>query len=113
MNAYYRPTANEIVFPAAILQPPFFYAPTTANPFGEPALNFGGIGVVISHEISHGYDDKGRKYNGQGNLEDWWTARDGAEFDKRAQMIISQFNNHTIAGEHINGELTQGFACFW
>lgn len=99
---------NEIVFPAAILQPPFFYAPSSEKPFGEPALNFGAIGGVISHEISHGYDDQGRQYDSKGEIADWWTAKDAEAFKIRAKMMIDQFNKHEVFGENVNGELTQG-----
>src|SRR5206468_11232058 len=78
VNAYYQPTRNEIVFPAAILQPPFF------DPQGDPAVNYGGIGGVIGHELTHGFDDQGRKSDGDGKLTDWWTAEDAAKFDARA-----------------------------
>ncbi|MFD2579676.1 M13-type metalloendopeptidase [Novosphingobium colocasiae] len=76
INAYYNPTYNEIVFPAAILQPPFF------NLTADPAVNYGGIGAVIGHEMGHGFDDEGAKADGQGNLRDWWTAADKANFEK-------------------------------
>ncbi|KAI8904791.1 metalloendopeptidase pepo [Gorgonomyces haynaldii] len=108
VNAYFHPTMNEIVFPAAILQPPFFFAPTADKPFGEPELNFGAIGAVISHEISHGYDDQGRQYDAKGELNDWWSEKDGQEFKNRAQMMVDQFDNHAFFGEKVNGKLTQG-----
>merc|ERR1712025_327984 len=82
INAYFNPELNEIVFPAAILQPPFFSAEV------DDALNYGGIGAVIGHEITHGYDDKGRKYDSSGNLIDWWTINDSKQFEKRAKKIV-------------------------
>jgi len=103
INAYYSPTMNEIVFPAAILQPPFF------NLTADDAVNYGGIGAVIGHEISHGFDDKGSKFDGSGNLRNWWTEDDRAEFDKRARGLIDQYNGYQpIDGMTINGELTLG-----
>ena len=79
VNAYYNPPTNEIVFPAAILQPPFF------DPNADDAVNYGAIGAVIGHEISHGFDDQGRKYDGDGNLRDWWTPEDNAKFTSARQ----------------------------
>ncbi|KAK9709730.1 hypothetical protein K7432_008829 [Basidiobolus ranarum] len=108
VNAYYAPDYNDIVFPAGILQPPFFYAPDEKNPKGNPAANFGGIGAVIGHEITHGYDDQGRNYNAQGNLEDWWTPKDAAEFEKRAKIVIDLYSSYEIYGSKVNGNLTQG-----
>jgi putative endopeptidase len=108
VNAYFHPLLNEIVFPAAILQPPFFYPPSEEYPLGQPALNFGGIGAVIGHEITHGYDDKGRQYNHQGNLDNWWTDVDAEEFKNRAQKIVDQFSQFQVLGKNINGALTQG-----
>jgi len=103
INAYYNPTMNEIVFPAAILQPPFF------NLAADDAVNYGGIGAVIGHEISHGFDDKGSKFDGNGNLRNWWTEDDRAEFEKRARGLIDQYSNYEpIEGMKINGELTLG-----
>ena len=106
VNAYYNPTLNEIVFPAAILQPPFF------DPKGDPAINYGGIGGVIGHEISHGFDDQGRKSNGAGVLADWWTAEDAAKFKQRSDRLGAQYSaNHPLKGqpeEHINGATTMG-----
>jgi putative endopeptidase len=103
VNAYYNPTTNEITFPAAILRPPFFDA--TA----EDAANYGGIGSVIGHEISHGFDDSGRQYDGDGNLRDWWTAEDGAKFKARAGALVKQFGGYTVLDDrHLNGELTLG-----
>jgi len=103
INAYYNPTMNEIVFPAAILQPPFF------NLAADDAVNYGGIGAVIGHEISHGFDDKGSKFDGNGNLRNWWTENDRAEFEKRASGLIDQYAIYEpIEGMKINGELTLG-----
>lgn len=102
VNAYYSPTRNEIVFPAAILQPPFFY------PNGDDAVNYGAIGVVIGHEITHGFDDQGRMYNKEGNLEDWWTADDARRFDSLAQLVVAQYDGFELEGEKVNGELTLG-----
>jgi putative endopeptidase len=103
VNAYYNPVMNEIVFPAAILQPPFF-------DFGaDDAVNYGGIGAVIGHEIGHGFDDQGRRYDGTGALRDWWTEQDAREFAARAQKLIEQYNAaEPLPGLHINGELTIG-----
>jgi putative endopeptidase len=103
VNAYYEPVRNEIVFPAAILQPPFF------NIDADDAVNYGAMGVVIGHEITHGFDDQGRQYDAKGNIKDWWTENDSKKFDERAKVIINQFNNYAaIDTFHINGELTQG-----
>jgi putative endopeptidase len=103
VNAYYSPTRNEIVFPAGILQPPFF------DPKADDALNYGGIGAVIGHEFSHGFDDKGSKYDGKGNLSNWWTEEDKIKFKERTQSIVNQFNEfEVLEGVFINGELTQG-----
>jgi predicted metalloendopeptidase len=103
VNAYYNPIQNEIVFPAAILQPPFF------NFEADDAVNYGGIGAVIGHEIGHGFDDQGRHYDGDGRLRDWWTAADDTEFQKRAKMLVSQFDAfEPLPGLHVNGSLTLG-----
>ncbi len=103
VNAYYNPTRNEIVFPAGILQPPFFYANA------DDAVNYGGIGAVIGHEMTHGFDDEGRQYDAAGNLRDWWTPKSAAEFKKRAQKVVDQYNAYEpLPGLHINGKLTQG-----
>ena len=103
INAYYSSTKNEIVFPAAILQPPFF------DPDGDPAINYGGIGGVIGHEITHGFDDQGRKSDGDGKLTDWWTAEDAAKFDAQAKKFGAQYAAvEVLPGAHINGELTMG-----
>jgi len=103
VNAYYNPKMNEIVFPAGILQPPFFYAKA------DDAVNYGGIGAVIGHEMTHGFDDQGRQYDEIGNLRDWWTPQSAAEFKKRSQAIVNQYNDYEpLPGLHVNGELTQG-----
>ncbi len=103
INAYYNPTMNEIVFPAAILQPPFF------NLQADDAVNYGGIGAVIGHEISHGFDDSGSKFDGKGNLRDWWTEVDRQEFDRRSQGLVKQYNEYRpVEDMSVNGELTLG-----
>ncbi len=103
VNAFYSASRNEIVFPAAILQPPFFDA--TA----DDAVNYGGIGAVIGHEISHGFDDQGRKFDGTGNLRDWWTPQDAQRFTERTAALSAQYAAYEpLPGEHINGELTLG-----
>ena len=103
VNAYYNPTMNEIVFPAAILQPPFF------NMLADDAVNYGGIGAVIGHELSHGFDDKGSKFDGQGNLRMWWTEKDRQEFERRAKGLVEQYGKYEpIDGNFVNGELTLG-----
>ena len=103
VNAYYNPPMNEIVFPAAILQPPFF------DVNADDAVNYGAIGAVIGHEFSHGFDDQGRKSDGDGNLRDWWTEEDARQFKARAQKMIDQYNQYMpIDSMHVNGELTLG-----
>ncbi|HEX5868864.1 MAG TPA: M13 family metallopeptidase, partial [Longimicrobium sp.] len=103
VNAYYNPVNNEIVFPAAILQPPFF------DLNADDAVNYGAIGAVIGHEISHGFDDQGRKSDGQGNLRDWWTAEDAAAFEQRANALVEQYGAFTpLEGATVNGRLTLG-----
>ena len=105
VNAYYNPGANEICFPAAILRPPFFGADA------DPALNYGGIGAVIGHEIGHGFDDQGSQYDGDGNLVNWWTDDDRAQFKERADKLIAQYDGfepRTLPGHHVNGALTVG-----
>jgi putative endopeptidase len=103
VNAYYNAVNNEIVFPAAILQPPFF------DLNADDAVNYGAIGAVIGHEISHGFDDQGRKSDGQGNLRDWWTAQDAAAFEQRANMLVEQYGAfEPIPGARVNGRLTLG-----
>ena len=106
VNAYYNPGMNEIVFPAAILQPPFFDAEA------DDAANYGGIGAVIGHEIGHGFDDQGAKYDGDGNLVDWWTDEDRTEFGSRTKALIEQYEEYTPRqlsdGHHVNGAFTVG-----
>jgi putative endopeptidase len=103
VNAYYNPTMNEIVFPAAILQPPFF------NLDADDAVNYGAIGAVIGHEISHGFDDSGSKFDGRGNLRNWWTENDEKEFEARAQQLVSQYDAYQpIPGLNLNGKFTLG-----
>ena len=102
VNAYYSPDMNEIVFPAAILQPPFF------NMDADDAVYYGGIGVVIGHEMTHGFDDEGRKYDEKGNLNEWWTEEDAAKFTERTKQLVKLFNAFELRGNHINGELTLG-----
>ena len=103
VNAYYNPNLNEIVFPAGILQPPFF------NANADDAINYGGIGAVIAHEISHGFDDQGRQYDATGNLRDWWTAESAVKYKERAGKIVKQYAEYEpLPGMHINGELTLG-----
>ena len=102
VNAYYSPEMNEIVFPAAILQPPFF------NMEADDAVNYGGIGVVIGHEMTHGFDDQGRKYDEKGNLNNWWNGDDTIKFQERTQQLVKLFNEFEVRGYHINGELTLG-----
>ena len=103
INAYYSSTRNEIVFPAAILQPPFF------DPDGDPAVNYGGIGGVIGHEITHGFDDQGRKSDGDGKLTDWWTQADAQRFQAEAEKLGKQYSAvEVLPGAFINGDLTMG-----
>src|SRR3954470_8479280 len=103
VNAYFNPLQNEIVFPAGILQPPFFDVTM------DDAVNYGAIGVVIGHEITHGYDDQGRKYDANGNLNDWWTEADAKAFDARAQKVVDQYDAYEpLPGLHVNGKLTLG-----
>jgi predicted metalloendopeptidase len=103
VNAYYNPGKNEIVFPAAILQPPFF------NPDADDAVNYGGIGAVIGHEISHAFDDQGSRYDGDGNLKNWWTDADAAEFKKLKDRLVEQYNDYEpLPGKRVNGEFTLG-----
>jgi predicted metalloendopeptidase len=103
INAYYNPELNEIVFPAAILQPPFF------NPEADDAVNYGAIGMVIGHEISHGFDDQGAQYDGDGNLRDWWTKEDHEKFAAKTKALVAEYNAfEPVPGYHLNGELTLG-----
>ena len=103
VNAYYNPTMNEIVFPAAYLQPPYF------NPAADDAANYGGIGRTIGHEISHGFDDSGSQYDGDGNLRNWWTADDHKRFDEKTKALVAQFDAFSpLPGYFVNGKLTLG-----
>ena len=103
VNAYYNPTVNEIVFPAAILQPPFF------NMEADDAVNYGGIGAVLGHEMGHGFDDQGSKYDAQGNLRNWWTDKDLVEFKERAGNLVTQYGGYQVFDDlNVNGELTLG-----
>ncbi|PID90881.1 MAG: peptidase M13 [Bacteroidetes bacterium] len=103
INAYYSPTMNEIVFPAGILQPPFF------DMEADDAVNYGAIGVVIAHEMTHGFDDQGRKYNKDGNLQDWWTAEDAERFNAECQLLVEEFDAfELLEGQHVDGKLTLG-----
>ncbi|MES2322183.1 MAG: M13-type metalloendopeptidase [Pseudomonadota bacterium] len=103
VNAYYSPVMNEIVFPASILQPPFF------DMRADDAVNYGAIGAVIGHEISHGFDDSGSQYDGDGNLRDWWTADDRAKFKAKADMLVRQYSSYSpLPGYNVNGALTLG-----
>jgi len=103
INAYYNPGFNEIVFPAAIMQPPFF------DPMADDAVNYGAMGAVIGHELTHGFDDQGCQYDAEGNLKNWWTEKDKSLFDQRAQKLVDQFNHYMpIDSLTINGKLTLG-----
>ncbi|KFF00294.1 endothelin-converting protein [Chryseobacterium formosense] len=103
VNAYYNPVYNEIVFPAAILQPPFF------NPQADAAVNFGGIGAVIGHEMSHGFDDSGAQFDADGNLVDWWTPEDKANFEKATKALAAQYDKYEpVKGTFVNGTFTNG-----
>jgi putative endopeptidase len=103
VNAYYSPTRNEIVFPAAILQPPFF------DPNADMAVNYGGIGGVIGHEMTHGFDDQGRKFAGDGSLTDWWTPDDAKKFEAEAKVYGEQYDTYEpVSGAHVQGKLTMG-----
>ncbi|MFZ1080891.1 MAG: M13 family metallopeptidase [Candidatus Kryptoniota bacterium] len=103
VNAYYDPSMNEIVFPAGILQPPFF------NPTADDAVNYGGMGAVIGHEMTHGFDDQGSQFNAKGNLKNWWTDSDAANFKKKAEVLVEQFNGYSVLDSlRVNGKLTEG-----
>lgn len=102
VNAYYHPTLNEVVFPAAILQHPFFDA--TA----DDAVNFGAIGAVVGHEMTHGFDDKGRKFDAHGNLRDWWTPGDATEYERRVEAVVKQASDFAVHGQYVQGKLTSG-----
>jgi putative endopeptidase len=103
VNAYYEPTKNEVVFPAAILEPPFF------DPQADPAINYGAIGGVIGHEMTHGFDDEGRKYDGGGKLTDWWSKDDAERFEAKTKALAKQYSAfEPLPGAHVNGDLTLG-----
>jgi putative endopeptidase len=104
VNAYYSPSMNEIVFPAGILQPPFY------DPNADDAVNYGGMGAVIGHEMTHGFDDQGRQFDAEGNLRDWWTPADAAAYKTRTQLVSDQFDAYTVvdSATHVNGKLTLG-----
>jgi putative endopeptidase len=103
VNAYFSPVTNQIVFPAGILQPPFFHSDL------DDAVNYGAIGAVIGHEITHGFDDQGRRYDADGNLTDWWTPEDAAKFRERAQKIVDQYNGYMALPQlAVNGQLSLG-----
>ncbi len=103
VNAYYNPLLNEIVFPAGILQPPFF------DPEADDAVNYGGMGAVIGHEMTHGFDDQGSQFDAEGNLKDWWTPTDKIAFQARAQRLEKQFDEYVgYDTMHVNGKLTLG-----
>jgi endothelin-converting enzyme/putative endopeptidase len=103
VNAYYQPSENDINFPAGILQPPFY------DFKADDAVNFGGIGAVIGHELTHGFDDEGRQFDAQGNLHDWWTEQDAKAFEQRAQCVVDEYNGFIAVDDvHENGKLTLG-----
>ncbi|HEY6081978.1 MAG TPA: M13 family metallopeptidase, partial [Chitinophagaceae bacterium] len=103
VNAYYNPSFNEIVFPAGILQPPFFFQDA------DDAVNYGAIGAVIGHEMTHGFDDQGSQYDKDGNLKNWWTPEDKKKFEQKAQLVVDQYNNYVVLDSvHVNGKLTEG-----
>jgi endothelin-converting enzyme/putative endopeptidase len=103
INAYYNPMRNEVVFPAAILQPPFF------NMAADDAVNYGGIGAVIGHEMGHGFDDQGRQFDATGTMRDWWTAKDADEYKQRCAQLSAQYSAYEVLpGLKVNGELTLG-----
>jgi endothelin-converting enzyme/putative endopeptidase len=103
VNAYYNPRTNDINFPAGILQPPFY------DPKLDAAANYGAIGSVMGHEMTHGFDDQGRKYDGEGNLHDWWTGADASAFEQRAACLVNEYGNFTAVGDlKVNGRLTLG-----
>ncbi|HEY6250143.1 MAG TPA: M13 family metallopeptidase [Candidatus Angelobacter sp.] len=103
VNAYYDPTENDINFPAGILQPPFY------DFKGDDGVNFGGIGAVIGHELTHGFDDQGRQFDKEGNLQDWWTAEDAKAFEQRAQCLVDEYSGFVAVDDvHLNGKLTLG-----
>ena len=97
---------NEIVFPAAILQAPMF------DPSADFAVNFGAIGAVVGHEMTHGFDDKGRKFNFEGNMVDWWTKEDAEEYEKRVEVMVNQANAYEVHGQNLKGKLTCGVSTY-
>jgi len=102
VNAYYDPNQNSINFPAGILQPPFYDKTQPA------VVNYGHIGAVVGHELTHGFDDQGSQFDGHGNLHDWWTPKDKANFNARTACIVNEYSSFTDAGLHVNGKLTLG-----
>ena len=103
VNAYYNPQMNDINFPAGILQPPFF------DPSRDDAVNYGAVGAIIGHELTHGFDDEGRQFDGKGNLEDWWSKADGKQFDERAECVVKEYDGFIGVDDlHVNGKLTLG-----
>jgi putative endopeptidase len=103
VNAYYNPQMNDINFPAGILQPPFF------DPSQDDAVNYGAVGAIIGHELTHGFDDEGRQFDGKGNLEDWWTPADGKQFTQRADCVVKEYDGFIGVDDlHVNGKLTLG-----
>ncbi len=102
VNAYYNPTMNEIVFPAAIMQLPFFDANR------DVAMNYGGMGAVIGHGMTHGFDDQGSEYDASGNMHKWWTVKDSANYHARLGVLINQFDNYIVDSVHVQGKLTIG-----
>jgi len=103
VNAYYNPQMNDINFPAGILQPPFF------DPSQDDAVNYGAVGAIIGHELTHGFDDEGRQFDGKGNLEDWWTQADGKQFTERADCVVKEYDGFIGVDDlHVNGKLTLG-----
>jgi len=102
VNAYYHPLLNEIVFPAAILQPPFF------DPAADDAINYAAIGGVIGHELTHGYDDQGSRFGPSGNFEQWWTDEDAKRFAALTGQLVEQYNAYEVGGQKVNGNLTLG-----
>ena len=104
VDAFYNASMNEITFPAGILQPPWF------DPNADDAVNYGAMGTVIGHEMTHGFDDEGRQFDAAGDLRDWWTPADAAKYDARAQRVAGQFNGYTVVdgATHVNGKLTLG-----
>ena len=104
VNAYYNAQKNEIVFPAGILQPPFFDAKA------DDAVNYGAMGAVIGHEMTHGFDDQGRKFDAKGNMREWWTPEDLKNYEERSKCVEDQYNSYVYEGQHVNGKLVLGEA---